>query len=241
MLKLKYLITGTGRCGTVFMARFLTSLGLPCGHESFFDWRGVDCAVKRLKGDLSPELSHASKMSLKDGKWVPESEWIDLQTIVAESSYMAVPFLNHECLTDVPIIHVVRDPIKVVNSFCNHIDYFRSEEPNNSYEKFIYSYLPELKLKMSYFDRTALFVTQWNSIIEKHKVAFFYRVEDPVDKLMQFIDKSGETYSNSTINTYKKWVAEPFYLHKIESKEIRQNFIDMGRRYGYRMGNVLMN
>lgn len=33
MASLAYLITGTGRCGTGWAAKVLTSAGLPCGHE----------------------------------------------------------------------------------------------------------------------------------------------------------------------------------------------------------------
>jgi hypothetical protein len=34
------LITGTGRCGTQFMAEWLTRSGVPCGHEAVFSYRG---------------------------------------------------------------------------------------------------------------------------------------------------------------------------------------------------------
>lgn len=34
------LIVGTGRCGTKFMAEWLTRSGVPCGHEAVFSYRG---------------------------------------------------------------------------------------------------------------------------------------------------------------------------------------------------------
>jgi hypothetical protein len=37
---LDLLITGTGRCGTKFMAEWLTRSGVPCGHEAVFSYRG---------------------------------------------------------------------------------------------------------------------------------------------------------------------------------------------------------
>jgi hypothetical protein len=37
---LDLLITGTGRCGTKFMAEWLTKSGVPCGHEAVFSYRG---------------------------------------------------------------------------------------------------------------------------------------------------------------------------------------------------------
>lgn len=36
--KIAILITGTGRCGTGYMAKLLTSAGLPCGHEEIFSF-----------------------------------------------------------------------------------------------------------------------------------------------------------------------------------------------------------
>ena len=56
-MNLKYLVTGTGRCGTVYMARILTSIGIPCGHETIFDYRGTRGARKRLFGEEQLRLS----------------------------------------------------------------------------------------------------------------------------------------------------------------------------------------
>jgi hypothetical protein len=49
---MRVLITGTGRCGTGWMARALTAAGAPCGHEAAFTARGHgDC-------DWVAEVSH---------------------------------------------------------------------------------------------------------------------------------------------------------------------------------------
>jgi|GEM_PF-1775667 tetratricopeptide (TPR) repeat protein len=37
-IRLKFLITGTGRCGTGYMAKLLASAGIPCGHEEIFSF-----------------------------------------------------------------------------------------------------------------------------------------------------------------------------------------------------------
>jgi len=36
----RILVTGTGRCGTLYMARLLTRLGVPCTHEKVYTQRG---------------------------------------------------------------------------------------------------------------------------------------------------------------------------------------------------------
>lgn len=223
------------------MARLLTGVGIPCGHESIFDWRGIRAALRKLKGEEEPELSHASTNYLKDGKWFEGEKWLsDKRSIVAESSYMAAPFLGESCLRDVPVIHVVRHPVKVANSFCNHIDYFQSHLPANNFERFIYKHLPELSQPMSVFDRTALFVVRWNEMIESHQPDIRHRVEDGPKPVFDFIQKFGEPFSDTKINSFAKWHEQPFEIHKIADRAIRQQFIDLGRRYGYKMTNMYL-
>jgi len=111
--RLKYLVTGTGRCGTVYMARLLTLAGIPCGHESIFDWKGITWAKRRLAGEVPLELSSISTIRLENGRWSPEPEWLtDVEAIEAESSYMAAPFLEESFLSETKVIHLVRHPIK---------------------------------------------------------------------------------------------------------------------------------
>ena len=80
-MHLKYLITGTGRCGTVFCARSLTNLGTPCGHESIFDWRELELAIKKINGEKTPELSLVAAKNVLDEEWS-----LDLNSLEAESS-----------------------------------------------------------------------------------------------------------------------------------------------------------
>src|SRR5574343_413925 len=102
-MKLKYLIVSCGRSGSVWAARFLTGLGIPCGHESIFDWRGLRGAMKKLSGEEIPDLSYASQTRWENGNWQPLEKWLDVNSIEAESSYMAVPYLKEDILKDVKI------------------------------------------------------------------------------------------------------------------------------------------
>lgn len=233
-MTLKYLVTGTGRCGTVFMARFLTSVGLPCGHESFFDWCGIHIARKRLSGEHKPNLSHASTRNDGDPQ---ASQWLSKDAeLVAESSYLAAPYLKDEALTGVPVIHVVRHPVSVVNSFCNFIEYFAQADTTDSYQRSIYSHVPALKQEMPRFDRASLFYVEWNEMIERADPAFFHRIEDSKQGLADFLGVSLEgAYAYNRANTYARWTDTPFDVTKIESDEIRRRFIDIARRYGYRV------
>jgi len=240
MVNLKYLITGTGRCGTVYLARFLTSLGIPCGHESIFDWQGMRGAEKRLLGEKKIELSFVSQARYNGKDFKDLDDWIDLKHIEAESSYMSAPFLGEEILRDIPIIHVVRNPIKVVNSFCNYINYFNSGIGTNSYEQFIYRHLPELKEDMPQYDRACLYYVLWNEMIEKNNV-FFHRIEDDKQSLLDFIGASGDYFDDHSVNTLKKIVNKKFLSpSQIENEDIQDRFVAMGTKYGYNMSLKMM-
>jgi len=41
---MKYLITGTGRCGTGYIAMVLRGAGVKCGHENVFGRTGIESA-----------------------------------------------------------------------------------------------------------------------------------------------------------------------------------------------------
>jgi hypothetical protein len=41
LLPLRLVVCGTGRCGTTTLARALTDLGIPCGHENCFTVMGI--------------------------------------------------------------------------------------------------------------------------------------------------------------------------------------------------------
>jgi hypothetical protein len=108
------------------------------------------------------------------------------------------------------------------------------------YEEFIYAQLPELQSDMPKFDRAALYLIRWNEMIEKTKPDFFYRVEDNPNQLFDFLGKSGSLFHNTEINSFKKDISDYFQVHKIENTRLRKEFIDIGRRYGYKMVGELM-
>lgn len=235
-MRLRYLITGTGRSGTVFMARLLTSVGIPCSHEAIFDYRGFRLAMQRLGGEAPMELSWVSRSRYESGKSTETAPWLtDLSAIEAESSYMVAPFLGEEALRDIPVIHVVRDPLKVVQSFCNYIQYFASVEPKDSYEHFIFTHLPELKHEMPQYDRACLYWVRWNQMVESRNPAYFHRIEDDPKGVLGFLGKEGPHFNDATVNSFKRPVSERFTLDTIKSKNIYEEFVALGKKYGYPM------
>ena len=81
-----FMITGTPRSGTASVSRVLSSLGLNCGHEQYFNPWNVTHEVECLNDDV----------------------WGDC-------SWMAVPFLR-DLPTTTKVYHLVRDPVKTINS-----------------------------------------------------------------------------------------------------------------------------
>lgn len=239
-MKLKYVVAGTGRSGTVFMARLLTSVGISCGHESVFDFGGIQAARRRLS---EQEMMHPSIISSinynHDTKDFDHVDWHpDIQTIIADSSYMAAPFLRDELLQGTSIIHAVRHPVKVINSFCNLMNYFGDEHnPTDMvYHNFIYGFLPQLKEDMPQYDRAALYYILWNQMIENCNPDFFFRVEDNSDELLEFLGISvADRFADSTINTHWKPRTKSFSWPEVKDRTIRNNLVDIGKKYGYDM------
>ena len=103
MTKLKFLVTGSGRSGTNYMCRFLTSVNVMCGHESIFTYEGITEAIYRLH---DPKLVSTSICSTLD-----KTSWFDPQKQIAESSYLAAPYLDDPILEDTKILHLIRNPL----------------------------------------------------------------------------------------------------------------------------------
>lgn len=217
------------------MARLLTSLGVPCGHESVFDWRGIRHAKKCLVGEEEPGLSFCSTAIFNGRMWTPEEDWIDVKNIRAESSYMAAPFLSE---VDATVIHVVRNPIKVVNSFCNYIDYFEGDPC--SYQHFIYNHLPQLKDIPEQYDRACLYYVLWNELIEGQKPDFFHRIEDDEMELMEKLGLKGQGFHNRRVNTFKKPCNKKFSISHIVDRDIKDRFVAKGEEYGYNMSSEFL-
>lgn len=235
MGNLKCLVTGTGRCGTVYMAKLLTSLGVPCGHESVFDWNGLEGAIKRLKGHKDNTLSKISQENCND------PNWIDPKTIQAESSYMSAPFLDNCILKHTRLVHVVRNPVDVINSFRNSLNYFQDAVPNDQWERFIYRHIPCLcDESLTPVDRTCLYYIKWNELIEEklqNRGFWFHRIEDDISPVLDFLDISlkPNVFDNRTENTLRQKQQDHFCLELISKQSIKTDLVTIGEKYGYTM------
>lgn len=232
-MNLKYLICGTGRCGTVYMARVLTSLGISCGHESIFNYRGLENACDIIRGKKLPEVSHCSTYDVRNGK--PIEKWVEEKDIIAESSYLAAPYLDHNTIKDVPLIHIVRDPLKVITSW---VSTKTLENDKNSWGRFIYAHLPQLYEIQNPVDKACFYFVKWNEMIErfyKDRKVLFYRVEDDLEDVIDFLNIKnfkGNVFSDRRVNSWKSYESL-ISLKQIENKGLALQIKQMCRRYKY--------
>lgn len=238
-MKLKYLVTGTGRSGTVYMARLLSSIGIPCGHESIFTNQGLAEALNRLEGWSKADLSECAKEKCPDWK-------IDVNEIKAESSYMAAPYLEHPCLSKAKIIHVVRNPVEVINSFVFGFGYFKSAYPiwdigrfgliEDDFHKFIYRHVPELGKEMHSLTRACIYYVKWNEMIEKmlkDRDHLFFRLEDDLSYLFDYLEVNPDDYYKDQKANSSNKESKYGTVREIPDTPEKKIFLEMMDRYGY--------
>jgi hypothetical protein len=237
MRSLKYIVTGTGRCGTVYAARLLSSVGIPCGHEAIFTTGGIHTALRRLLGEEKLDMSFCSMNERNsDGTWTPvQTKWVDADQIVADSSYMAAPYVLE--FNNAQVIHLVRHPIRVVNSFCNYLGYFKSSQPSNDYEKYIYNVFPELTQDMTQYDRGAMYCVLWNDLIEQRSDKILHRIEDGPDKILSKLGLQNTTvkFDDPHVNSFC-FPRKKFDVDEL-SEEVWILFKSSGEKYGYNMSS----
>lgn len=246
MRKLKYLVVGTGRCGTVYLARLLTSMGIACGHETIFDNRGMEGALSRLRGEEPLSLSTVSQTQFDGEHHQLLPDWLgSIDNIVAESSYMASPFLYHECLEGTKVIHVVRHPVKVINSFLNYMDYFQKPIPSSlhgmAWEYFIYNHLEDLKDEsLTPEERAACYYVKWNRMIDEHLVGkphIRVKAEDGPKDIAKFVDYKGpvgDVFDDRSVNTFRR-PAKKFFFANLKEGPIKEELVTQSALYGYRL------
>jgi hypothetical protein len=236
-INLDFLVTGTGRCGTVYMAKLLSSLGIMCGHEAIFTFDGFDRAKDRLQKKSKIFSSECSIINIKSKESIPN--WFDPQKIQADSSYLAAPFLKENILQNTKIIHLVRSPLKVISSHVLDVNFFKY--PNDKqilWQNFVLTYLPKLKDITTEIERACYYYIQWNDMIQKSRECFLHKIEDGCTlSLLNFLGIS-EAKENLEISTEtNSWGIrkKDLRLEDIPKGIIKNKFIECAEKYGYQI------
>lgn len=240
-MKLKYLVTGTGRCGTVYMARFLTNLGISCGHEAIFDWAGLQQAEARLNGKIKIETSLCSRHDHLAGHDI--EKWFDPANLIAEASYMAAPYTENAILDGIKVIHLLRNPIQVLSSWVLDVHFFHKNNKNlEEYREFIYYHVPQIAQEKTEIEMACRYLIEWNKKIENSsREKIVVRVEDfPFVGLINFLgDDVKDTenlFSNVKINSWRRRNRD-LEVREIQSGNTKDEFIHMIEKYGYKYKN----
>ena len=217
-INLKYLIVGTGRCGTVSVSKLLTNVGIPCGHESIFDSNGIEEAINRIKSN-SPKQSYTSS---RDG-------WKQPEKIIAESSYMAVPYLGHPILKKSKIIHIVRNPLEVVSSFIYGANHFQGIDYVKEWDDFIETHLPEINNFKTPIEKAVYYYVAWN---RKINADMFHKIEDGYLELLKKMNLKIEnvSYSEKANHFIRN---KSISLKDIPKGQLKKDFLKLSEEYGY--------
>lgn len=216
---LKFIVASTGRCGSVYIAKLLTSVGVPCSHECIFSYRGFDRYNTRN-----------SIVSTRE----------NLESITfpsAESSLFSVPYL--ELIPNIKVVHLVREPLKVIKSFAYDLDIFNESGQNNLTREFLVKNYPELQSFSTNLEKTCRYYIACNTFIEKcSKEKMIYRVEDEPYELFNFLGiKSSifflrEKKCNSFSKRHEK-ISKNLNWNDLPNSSYKDDLINMAINYGY--------
>ena len=227
------------------MARLLTSLGIMCGHESIFQKDGLEFSLIRLQNKKERNLSDTSRVAIRDiqNKIIYEKEiWFKKEEQIAESSYMSAPFLDIKELNDCKIIHVVRDPIKVISSTYFDVNFFEDPE-QKEYVKFVLKYIPEIEKIKDKLEKTVAYYIAWNRLIEeklKNREHLFVNIERmPSEKLFKFLEipYTNNYFKDRKINNWNKRDKD-LTLNDIPEGQTKKDLIKIIEDYNYGKKNI---
>jgi len=202
------LVTGTGRCGTGFASQVLNSAGVGCTHEGVFTLDGWEYAI------------HLIKERRRNPAW----GW------QADSSWLAVPFLDRPELAAMTVVHLVRHPKKVMDS---HLRLMAHRPEAVPYYQGMEDYLPELAT-YDVIDRAAYWYLKLNEMAAA-RADLFHRVEDDAGVLLDKlgVDWAGKpSFDDTTYNSRPGYGPSDVLLSDV-SQPLRDQLAEMSLRYGY--------
>ena len=200
---LKYLVAGSPRSGTGYVFKLLESAGLVAGHERVFGLKGYNPLA------------------------------VSSYSVVAESSWLAVPFLGEPYLNDTRVIHIVRDPYDAVSSLLGG-GFFRREN-DNVYEDFAYRHEPELKSWDTALAKIVAFYVKWNLRVDPY-ADLRHKVEDPPEQLLERLSIPYDTENIFRDSGYNSWggcYKVSYDDIKLLPLELYKPFLKLVVSYGY--------
>lgn len=213
-IDLGVVVIGSGRSGTAWAAHRLTESGVPCGHESVFDWHPSSDPSRRLDYPGRTPSEHEPP---------PDVE------LRAESSLAAIAHLAHlpaRC----HVWHVVRDPRDVIASWAGSGILTRPAE--TPYGRFMLAHVPAIDAEPLTIGRAARWVAEWNlrgaaataalgltyerTQVEQAaaEVVYRHRDESGIRRRLTWADVD-EASTDETLELLDAWAHLAGYAHRV--------------------------
>ena len=210
---LAIVVTGTGRSGTGFASRWLTSVSVPCGHEAFFVHRGLEHALLMLK------MRH--------------------QHYVGDCSWEAAPHLDSQPLRDALVVHQVRHPKRVIDS-CMRVPQMVTPHYARYMERHL-PRIARYRRTMDRAACRWVWWNRMIERAVEGRDSYFWRVEDGVWDLLdwladkELVDREKVAPARMFSNTRYNHKHGPPVDAKLEDvhPDLRYALSDQMRRYGY--------
>ena len=240
MINLKYLVTGLPKGATNYMCRLLTSLDIMCGHESIFNYNGIDHAKKVIEKKLKPKTSYCSLINQitnkkKDFNFIPD-------LLQAESSYMSAPYLKEKILSNTKIIFVTRNPLNIATSFHHAAKMWHNRiKESEPYIKFCETHTPCVKNEKTSLNKSIQFIISWFKLIEDNlpKNSIIFKAENKInDELLNFLEiKNIKNYfDNTKENTWRNGNEPPIMKNQID-QHLLKSWLKICEKYDYPLNN----
>lgn len=229
----RFVVAGCSRSGTTYMAKLLSELGLPCGHERIFNiWRVYGI------GDLTDPMTAFFETESKQG----------------DASFLSIPYLD-QLPEGTVVLHQVRNPLEVIRSHMG-IRFFADPYVPSMYlanehpqiMDFFRTHAPQIVHANTEIERCMRYWYYWNRMAERTEDSsgftyMRYRIEDVDLALMKRIvatitnDSKESELSNALDMIAKNTNTRPrdtsWTWHNLPSGEDKDRVAELARSYGY--------
>jgi hypothetical protein len=204
---LDFVVTGTGRSGTMWAAKALKAAGLPCMHETWCSsWTDT-------YGDNG------------DWRYAPFGG--------GESSWQAAPFVGEMQAAGVRVVHLVRDPIKVASSLVGNKMLLPVDGEPLPWHRFIEAHIGDHIFRLHPHDRALRFWTEWNKQIAEPDLRWLQPVLDSnVVDLGRLLGQIVDTTEMDTVPTdTNRWSPVKELQRRDFTQVVYDEAMDLWRSY----------
>lgn len=223
MVKLRYIMTGTGRNGSGYIANILNKNGIKTGHENLF---GI-CPRSTSYVDYARNNIKSNKI------------------LQAESSWLIAPFLREDFISkDTKLLHIIRNPYHFIKSTVE-INDINLKNAHSPYVRHVMKY-GKVDLK-SQIPSLTDFYLNWITMIEDQRKLFnnsaIIKLEELKDS-QGFLSKFFETnikISSIKINTKtnrKSKLSRKQHFDIIKSIEDNEDLLELIKKYNYDINSI---